>query len=261
MDGDNRVTIQEFRARVAGDPHLVLFSGATGDYHGQCDLVLMSGGVLDDGMPLKIHIRTSIVTDWSFIKTAVIQIGTDRLEIFNQDAADHVYNGVQGAPLSTMGGGKYAVTYAKPFYTIDLGSGQTIVIKNRKLISVSINNPQEHTFGNAVGLLGDFTTGNKLSRDGQIIEDWNDFGSEWQVQGDVDEMLFSTTEGPQYPEEACRMPDPKVAMAQRKRRRLRGLSRKLAEAACANTVVDPTDLEFCITDVLLTGDVDMANEY
>ena len=253
-DGDGNISRKEF-ARIKGDPHLVTWNGEKGDFHGECDLVLMSG-LLEDETVLNVHVRTKIVTDWSYITTAAIQIGSDILELHTNE--QHSLNGVAGAQVTTLGG--YPVYHKPPFFTIDLGSGQELEFRNRKMISVNANKPRAETFGNVVGLFGDFATGLKLARDGVTnLEDWNDFGKEWQVL-ETEPKLFSTIEGPQLPRETCKMPNPFVATAERKRRRLRGITREVAEKVCA-ILMDPSDFEFCVADVLVSGDLDMASAY
>ena len=243
-------------ASVKGDPHLLTWMGEKGDFHGECDLVLLHG-FLENGKALNIHIRTKIRTDWSYIQSAAIQIGEDILEV--QQGENHLLNGISGARVTMLGG--YPVIHAAPYFTVDLGHGQQLKIRNRKMINISISKPRLEDFENTVGLFGDFRTGLKLARDGKTnLEDWNTFGMEWQVL-ETEPKLFSTLEGPQLPHEACEMPRPDVAMAERKRRRLRGMNREAVEKVCAAVTDDPLDIEWCVSDVLATGDMDMAAAY
>ncbi|CAB9517124.1 Protein of unknown function (DUF1800) [Seminavis robusta] len=64
-----------------GDPHIRGWNGATWDFHGSCDLVLLQDLTFHNGLGLTIHIRTQLKTWWSFIKSAAIQIGDDVLEV------------------------------------------------------------------------------------------------------------------------------------------------------------------------------------
>lgn len=222
-------------------------------FMGECDLVLVDC-VLEDGKSLKIHIRTKIIDDWSYISSAVVKIGKDILEV--QSGGEHVWNGPAGEKVS-LGG--YEMKHSHPYFRIELGKSQSILIKNHKMISVSVNNPRYETFGDSVGLFGDFRTGQKLARDGKtVIENPNDFGTEWQVR-DSEPMLFSHAEGPQFPSQKCLLPNPKVAMESRKGRRLRGMSRGVAEEAC--TDVDPNDFDFCVGDVLATNNLEIVAAY
>ena len=48
---------------------------------GACDLILMENPHFNNGQGLHIHIRTKIKRFWSYIESAVVQIGDDRLEV------------------------------------------------------------------------------------------------------------------------------------------------------------------------------------
>lgn len=59
-----------------GDPHFTTWSGEKYDFHGVCDLVLLSSPNVD------IHIRTQRTRSrWSFIHAAAIRIGKDIIEV------------------------------------------------------------------------------------------------------------------------------------------------------------------------------------
>lgn len=62
-------------------------------------------------------------------------------------------------------------------------------------------------------------------------------------------MLFHDIRAPQYPE-TCMLPSVSS-------RRLRMTDRRRAEEACAG--VDGSMVDFCIDDVMLTGDSDLAH--
>jgi len=47
---------------------------------GACDMVLVESPDFEDGLGLKIHIRTKIKSWFSYIESAAIQIGSDILE-------------------------------------------------------------------------------------------------------------------------------------------------------------------------------------
>jgi hypothetical protein len=68
----------------AGDPHIKKWNGESYDYHGECDLVLVSSPHFGSGAGLDMHVRTKIVDTWSFISSAAVKIGTDVLEVTNR---------------------------------------------------------------------------------------------------------------------------------------------------------------------------------
>mmetsp|Transcript_16568 Transcript_16568/g.38204 ORF Transcript_16568/g.38204 Transcript_16568/m.38204 type:complete len:190 (+) Transcript_16568:996-1565(+) len=116
-------------------------------------------------------------------------------------------------------------------------------------------------FVESVGMMGKYGSGEMLDRQGQPMDsqDMNAFGMEWQVKPDQgDPMIFSTIEGPQWPESQCLMPhwvDPK-----KNRRKLRGSDRELNEAAklaCSGA----TDYDLCVEDILLTGEIGLAKNF
>ena len=47
-----------------GDPHFVTFAGEQYDFHGGCDLVLLSNPGFSNGLGMDIHVRTVIKTWW-----------------------------------------------------------------------------------------------------------------------------------------------------------------------------------------------------
>ena len=112
-------------------------------------------------------------------------------------------------------------------------------------------------FADSVGLLGNYSTGAMLGREGQTINNSNDFGLEWQVMPDQDPLLFQRARGPQLPVEHCRVPD----VDSSSNRRLRGNTSLLSEAkeACAHVRNKSVDFQLCVDDVLLTGEISLAD--
>jgi hypothetical protein len=78
---------------------------------------------------------------------------------------------------------------------------------------------------------------------------------EWQVTPD-DVQLFLEARQPQLPFEQCRMP----TAARPARRHLRSdtILLKQAEEACSK--VHPSDFQLCVDDVMMTGDIGLAEE-
>merc|ERR1712194_132250 len=261
---------------VTGDPHFTMFNSEKFDYHGECDLVFLKNPDFDDGKGLRIHIRTKIVTWWSYVQSAVVQIGGDSLEVAGVDhqAEDVKYwvNGVLGPQVIdsgvmpfTIGGHavRFRVRSDKSYqFKIFLESEQNIVLRSiNKIMRVDLQQPSEGTFGSSRGILGDYRTGKMLSRNGTVVFNHNNevgvnaFGQEWQVNSE-EPMLFHEVQGPQHPQ-PCFLPD--LAAMERRRLVQSSITRDLAKAACRNA--PSADKEDCISDVLTTGDIDMAGSY
>jgi hypothetical protein len=259
-------------AGVCGDPHFSTWKGEHYDYHGKCDLELVSDPLFANGKGLDVHIRTEILRQWSYIKHGAIRIGNDILEVEGGADENHYWiNKVYQGELTTLGG--FPVKYKKAnskqhMYTIDLGNNEEIVISTFKdFVRIDFKDPKKSLYGNTVGLLADFNTGKKLGRDGfTIIEDYNDFGQEWQVLADGPK-LFHEVSGRQFPGQKCVLPSELHAEEQRRRgqeKRVGGgtpntITDTIAELACAKVSVAERD--GCVSDVLITGDVDMAGAY
>mmetsp|Transcript_23494 Transcript_23494/g.32950 ORF Transcript_23494/g.32950 Transcript_23494/m.32950 type:complete len:410 (+) Transcript_23494:40-1269(+) len=248
-----------------GDPHIKKWNGQQYDYHGECDLVLTKNPTFRKILGLHVHIRTQIVNDWSYIESVGIKIGWDILEI----GARGVYylNGVRHADLSNGIAG-FKVTHTKPnmhkkmmkhIFEVDLRGGEKLMIKsfkNKNLLHVTIEGAKEESFGDSMGLIGNFKEGKMLARDGKtIVVDPNEFGQEWQVR-DTEPMIFREARFPQYPQK-CVLPSPVSAEESRNLRRRLGESISLEDAqeACADW---GDDIEDCVFDVMATGDLELA---
>lgn len=237
------------------------------EFHGQCDVVMTSvKDFAGPGMDLDIHLRTSMVRYWSYIKRAAIRIGNDVLEIEGLSDFTRSYwiNYEHNGELPKMGGGLFPVSINdnNDRYTIDLDpvyKGQKIIIQTYKeFVSVKIMGATQQAFGNAAGITGNFSTGKTLARDGATeIHDFNELGMEWQVLPS-DGKLFREMARPQFPE-LCYLPeDPQGARARRLAES--SITEEAAEAACAGLKND-FDRKGCIYDVLATQDLGMAGLY
>ncbi|GAX17937.1 hypothetical protein FisN_18Hu145 [Fistulifera solaris] len=238
-----------------GDPHLKTWMGEVYDFHGACDLVLVKTSTFNNGAGLDLHIRTKIRDDWSFISDAAVRIGDDVLEVGTR--AFYYLNGVAGAEMpATVGGFPVSLTHfgtRRHKFEIDLGHMGVISIKVfNEFLAVEVNNAHSDGFGDSVGLMGAFTDGSLIGRNGLVHADHNEFGLSWQVH-DTDVTLFQKVEGPQYPQ-LCQMPAPKALKSRRMSEAL--VSFEDAAKACADWSEETR--ESCIYDVMSTGDLDMA---
>jgi hypothetical protein len=267
-----------YAAGANGDPHFSTWKGENFDYHGKCDLELMSDPTFANGKGVAVHLRTEIVRQWSYIKTGAIRIGEDILEVEGgADENRYWFNKIYQGELSTIGG--FPVKYKKAnsqqrVFNIDLGDGEGIEIRTYKeFVRIDFKGANKHFYEHAVGILGDYNSGKKLARDGvTIIEDYNEFGQEWQVSADGPK-LFHELAGPQAPDQKCISPSELHAEEKRRglqQRRLGAptvteitapttVTEIMAELACAK--VPATERAACVSDVLITGDVGMVGSY
>lgn len=257
-----------------GDPHFVMFNGHHFEFHGGCDLVLLSVPEFNNGQGLTVHIRTKVKSFFSYIERVAVQIGSDVLEVkgsFFQP--DYWLNGQPlprqdkkraGGILPFQIGGYQArwelqTTNISWKIAIALPQGQVLSLRTVKdYMRVDVEEPKMEYFGSAKGLMGSFDAGEMLSRDGNIVlEDTNEFGQEWQVR-DTETGLFQAPEGPQYPQQ-CQMPSSWWARSVTRRLAEGSISLEDAQEACSH--LRPSERDDCVYDVMATGDMELAVAY
>lgn len=254
---------------TGGDPHITTWKGEHYEYHGQCDLVLVKDAEFANGLGLDVHIRTKIVRFWSYIKNVAIRIGNDILEIegsadIEDNQSKYWINYEYQGELNEFAGFPVTVTVLaayKRVYEIDLHSkfpGRSISIHiYKEFVRVKFKGGKS-SFGNTVGLLGDFNTGKTLARDGStILDDFTELGNEWQVLPS-ETKLFHEVSHPQFPEKCIEPEDPRGE----RRRRLdeNTVTEEQAEAACAS-LKDALSRKDCVYDILATQDIDMIGAF
>jgi hypothetical protein len=205
-------------------------------------------------------VRTKIRYEYSYIEGAAVKIGDDVLEVSSW--GQYFLNGVESAELpATIGGRSLNHTQLNPnehhfvIPTNDLGGDipeHILVSTFKDFVSVHIKNGFAGSFGESVGIMGNYYTGAMLDRNGKEIHDPNEFGQAWQVL-DTDPRLFQTVLGPQYPEK-CILPE----VTSESRRRLgETIARTAAEEACSHHPAGQ-EQKNCVFDVMATGDIDLA---
>jgi hypothetical protein len=244
-----------------GDPHFTTWLGGRFDYHGECDLDLLHSSNFESGLGLDVHIRTQKIHDkFSYMSSAALRIGTDVLEVASKGV--YYLNGVAGANMPNEISG-FSVTHTQPsddLHVFDVklynNGHERIKIKTyRDFVSVWVEKGKGIHFGDSVGLMGDFSMGQMLARDGKtVIDDPNVFGQEWQVL-DREPTLFQTVRFPQQHPQVCTLPTPKQTSALRRRLSESTVDDLAAEEACAQW---GEGMEACIYDVFATGDLGMA---
>jgi choice-of-anchor C domain-containing protein len=242
-----------------GDPHFQTFSGNWYDFHGICDLVLVSAPEFANGLGLDVHTRTKPRYEYSYIEAAAIKIGEDVLEVGS--FGDYLINGVRDATTPyQLAGGKYTfdhevVDEKKHRFSIkdDKEKEVIFVATFKDMVRVNVVNTHPVDFANVQGLLGN-RAGLMLARDGAtIIENPDLFGQEWQVTAQ-DGELFVT---PSPYKDHCYPP----SAVSKETRRLgeNVISEEAAAVVCAYHE-DPVMRDMCIFDVIAMGDLEVAGE-
>jgi len=253
---------------VKGDPHFMTWAGKTYDFHGVCDLVLVHVERFGKGIGMDIHIRSKKMKMWSFVASVAVCIDKDIFEVIGGKEPKVFTNGIEGKMKNTKDEISLTTTIAGfpvhrinkskkgEKFAINLGNNEKLVISTwHFFVSVSFENARSETFGDSVGLLGSFSGGMKLARDGTtIITDLNEYGQEWQVR-DSEPHLFHSIEGPQYPLK-CDIPS---STEMRHRLEESKLTTNEARKACDN--VNQYELNLCIFDVLATNNKSTAGAY
>jgi hypothetical protein len=246
-------------------------------FHGQCDLIMARSYSFDNGLGLELHARTQIVTDWSLINNAALKIGSDVLELVNDGT--YYFNGRSDINLYDVKmADKYPIEYKvemidieneeengqintvqepKVIITIDLGNDHDNKSIQFQLWKHMINVNVDVHLDDTEGMLGIRNKSGMIGRDREtIIVSANEMGFQWQVQ-DYEPKLFHTGQAPQFPQQ-CMLP----TVDGKSQRRLQKVSEKRANAAKDACGYLPADIvPFCINDVILTGDISLANGY
>ena len=245
-----------------GDPHFLRWNQVKRDsFHGECDLVLFhSDDYGDKGEGLDVHVRTTILGSFSYIESAAVKAGNTIVE-FHSDKI--LVNGevktVANFPLEIE---SYTISRKaedmKVFYTFALDLHVSIVVKFYKQFATVNIFGSASAFGHTQGMLGTFDKGEMYSRSGKSMDDFMAYGFEWQVHPLEDPVLFAEARAPQLPYEMCRLPTAAMADA---RRKLRGNRKLLEEATAACEAEHADNVDLCVNDVLLTGDLGMVHSW
>jgi hypothetical protein len=264
------------------DPHFRASNGQVFSYHGECDLVLMSSNDHASAfLGIDVHVRTTRIDNpsmsFSYISSAAVKIGEEVMEVSENDdvffnKGDKFTNFDAKSTTSFAG---YTLTQSFKgrkrnivVYSLDLlEDGRSIEIrvnKNVGMVYVDING----YYDDSTGLVGaSEQAGLLLSRDGAVdlAGQWNTLGEEWQVRN-TEPKLFRENRAPQYPagciyEQFARKNNVRGASKQANRRRLMDInvvSREDAIKACSKSTVQ--FMEYCVDDVMVSGDVEVAED-
>lgn len=227
------------------------------------------------GLGLDLHIRTTRVDldriSYSYISSAAVGIGNKVLEV-KDDGSVLVDGSVfelpsgnsefAGFPITkTFKGTKKNIHVYNLFLEDDEKSIQIRVNLKTGMVFVDVRG----NFLDSVGLMGraGTTKGFVVARDGEtnLLGQWNAYGEEWQVRNN-EPKLFAENRAPQHPA-GCLYKSQKQTNAYLRRRLLDGtmntaMTIELASKACENFSVRKKD--FCIADVMATGDAELAED-
>ena len=252
------------------DPHITTFRGHQYSWHGQCDVVMMRSPSLN----IELHARTTRKDtrkiSYSYISAVALKINNDVIEAGSDGSL--MVNGIISLEneTSTIIGG--ATTISKSFN----GKKKKIVVYDLKNIlgdmdktmqirvnqkTAMVNIEVSNSFPDSVGLLGSPSVDALFARDQKtnLHGDWNALAEEWQVR-DSELSLFKDKERfPQHPI-GCVYEVPGQTKSNLRRRLLEdsGVTLEMANKACAHAV--GRNKEFCVDDVMATGDLDIAED-
>jgi len=238
---------------AGGDPHFRMWDNKHFSYHGQCDLVLMRSQTFASGLGLEVHIRTKIKNHYSFINGLAVKLGNDYFEMdkdkfyFNGRLHEHPLENFAGYPLEKIEVAAWCrdkCANAK-IYRMLFDDGYIEMANMVGFLHVEFRG----IFDDAMGLLGTSGKTGTFGRNGTLVVDVNEYGSEWQVT-ENDPVLFQNRGYPQHPDN-CILPKESS-----RRRKIDPVTRRMAEDACSDL---PNPLkDMCKFDVEATGNKDMA---
>jgi hypothetical protein len=85
VDSNDGLTCLSPSSGGGGDPHFKTWTHDKYDFHGACDMVMLSHPEFDNNKGMDVHIRSKIRFCWSYVESAILKIGNDTLEIMGGD--------------------------------------------------------------------------------------------------------------------------------------------------------------------------------
>mmetsp|Transcript_9275 Transcript_9275/g.17685 ORF Transcript_9275/g.17685 Transcript_9275/m.17685 type:complete len:549 (-) Transcript_9275:527-2173(-) len=268
----------EFRSTIksggtgggGGDPHIKRWNRERFSFHGECDLLMIHSEEFHDYAGLDLHVRATAhdTMEFSYFESAALRLGEHVVEVHQKEVIlDGVSYKTADLPLA-FGNDEFTYTIREvpipahknpkfhTYYEVDLNFDSRMLFKYFKgMLTVDVTGHQKD-LSDAVGLMGQFGTGNMLDRTGKEMSDFISFGYEWQVNPSSDSVLFHENRAPQLPYEVCRMQG--NGLTSSRRRKLRQNTRLLKEAQEACSSQEGGDFELCVDDVMVLGDVEAA---
>ena len=261
-------------SQMTGDPHFKTHGGEMYDFHGGCDLVLMDSPTFWNNLGLLVHIRTKISTWWSYVESSVVRIGDTTLEIAGSSDEHWFYiNGEPIAPLEDedwhkmnfdgfhIRMQKLGANHQVKVYVEGSGRAEEAVNMRTYQDFVKVEVRPDMEFQGSAGLLGAFPSGDRVGRDGAIIEDVIEFGQHWQVKPEEPKLFHTYDLDWVVPaDQQCAMPVETMEKTKMRQRRLAesGLTMEMIEQACDHLEYIE-DFDACVADVVATQDIEMAS--
>ena len=252
------------------DPHITTFRGQQYSWHGQCDVIMMRSPSFN----IELHARTTRKDgrkiSYSYISAIAMKIGDDVVEARSDGSL--MINGIISLEndTSTIIGGDTTISKSfngkkKKIVVYDLKNiagdmDKTMQIRvNQKtgMVNIEVSN----SFPDSVGLLGSPSVDALFARDQEtnLHGDWNALAEEWQVRDSKLSLFMDKERFPQHPSGCV------YEVAGKTKNNLRhhlledfGVTLEMANKACAHAV--GRNKEFCVDDVMATGDLEIAED-
>ncbi len=249
---------------------------------------MMQSPSFASGLGLNVHIRTTRIDNelisYSYISAVAVGIGNHVLEA--KDDGSVLINGNPLLPSNTdesnFAGFRLTKTIKgsrKKIHIYDLtlsegGGDDGAFGDDPKSIQIRVNLKTgmlfvdiEGHFNDSIGLMGraGTTKGFALARDGvtNLAGEWNSYGEDWQVASH-ETMLFSDKRAPQHPAGCVYQSEQTNTNTYLRRRLMDGSTNaavvtvEVATKACEH--FDGRKKEFCIFDVMATGEIELAED-
>jgi len=248
-----------------GDPHFNAFGNIFYTWQGSCDVILMKMPKWNSTDPeISVHIRTGKVRQWSAIHAVAVKIEKDVIEIGSTDGK-LLLNGRESESIESdlFSVSKYFSKKQRStlVYNFDFRHNKRLEVKVNKRTQMIFTTLSGNFPDSTEGLLGSPNNPGLFLRNGTNMtgKDVNKFAESWQIN-DSDPDLFQKPRVPQFPEK-CQYYEPRTQSPIRKRRlkEIHMVSIDEAASACAAHQTGPMK-EFCIDDVLNTGDIEAGKD-
>ena len=246
-------------AGLSGDPHLRTYDGLRFDFQGAGEYVLARG----QGFEVQARLEPGSSQHITIATGLAFQVNGDLVSMYAGRPHKLFVLGVEtaldaGASIGLPGGG--ILMREEYWYRLTSPQGRAFEFQGNGHLAVKIGLPAGTQ---SVGLLGNFdkdrsndlraATGDLLTQPVAFEALYKVFGAGWRVTAET--TLFDYAEG----ESVDTFYDPLFPKERVRARDIRGEARRKAEAACREAGVTGTiNLDDCILDVGLTGDVEFA---
>jgi len=219
-------------------------------------------------LSITVHVRTTRVDNpniaYSYISSAAVKIGNVVLKVSEDGELFVRGNKVSAGEVSSLAG--YPLT--KSFkginkrvvvYSLDLRDGNSIEIRANTKIGMVYVDIDGH-FDDSEGLVGSPQQDGLFSRDGtmDLSGYWNTYGEEWQVKN-TEPKLFRVNSAPQHPE-GCVYVSKEITTNLRHRRLTDDAAVSIEDANEACATSHDRLKEFCVYDLMASGDLDLAED-